>query len=44
VDEQRRSGALRRAAREALEHETIESLERDLRQVLAILDGTAVEP
>ncbi len=40
VDEHRRAGQLRQAARAALERETIESLERELRALLAILDGT----
>jgi len=41
VDEHRKSGALKAAARGALEHETIESLERDLRAILGVLGGDA---
>ena len=40
VDEHRRGGELRRAARAALTYETVESLERELRDILATLDGS----
>jgi len=39
VDEHRRGGALRGAAREALTIETITELERELRSVIDLLDG-----
>lgn len=41
VDEQRRSGQLRPAARHALDVQTIEAIERELREVLALLAGGA---
>lgn len=41
VDEQRRAGELRPAAREALELETIRAVERDLRGILEALRGDA---
>ena len=41
VDEHRRSGALRPAAREALALESVRALESDLRALLGTLDGTA---
>ena len=37
VDEQRRLGELRRAARAALDLETIERVERELREIVALL-------
>ena len=40
VDEHRRGGAIKQAARIALELETIESVEADLRELLTILNGT----
>lgn len=39
VDQHRRSGALRPAARNALDLETIETVERELREVLTLLGG-----
>jgi DNA-binding transcriptional MerR regulator len=39
VDEHRRKGALRPEARRALDLQTIETLEAELRDVLALLDG-----
>ena len=39
VDEQRRRGEVRALARAALDLETIESIERELRDILALLDG-----
>lgn len=39
VDEHRKRGALRPAARSALDLQTIESMERELRDVLALLRG-----
>jgi DNA-binding transcriptional MerR regulator len=44
VDEHRRGGALRSAARDALTVHTIESLERDLRDIIQILDGGEPSP
>ena len=41
LDQQRRSGALRGAARAALGVETLESIERDLETVLRLLDAPA---
>ena len=41
LDQQRRSGALRSAARAALGVETLESIERDLEAVLRLLDAPA---
>ena len=41
LDEHRKGGALRTAARAALELETVESVERELREILALLDGEA---
>jgi DNA-binding transcriptional MerR regulator len=40
VDEHRRGGELRAVAREALERETVSSLERELNEILALLEGT----
>src|SRR5688500_822716 len=42
VDEHRRGGELRAAARDALERETAASLERELIESLALLEGTRV--
>ena len=39
VDEHRRRGEVRAMARAALDVETIESIERELRDILALLDG-----
>jgi DNA-binding transcriptional MerR regulator len=39
VDEHRKAGDLKTAARAALSLETIEALERDLRELLRLLDG-----
>ncbi len=39
IDEYRKSGALKQASRSALELGTIESLERELGEILAILNG-----
>ena len=47
VDEHRKSGTLRPAARAALELHTLESLERELKEILGVLDHgatTAQEP
>ena len=41
LDQQRRAGELRAAAREALAAETLEGLERDLDAILQLLRGTA---
>jgi DNA-binding transcriptional MerR regulator len=38
VDEQRRRGELRDAARAALDLQTLETLERELREILGVLD------
>jgi DNA-binding transcriptional MerR regulator len=40
VDEHRRRGEIRPLARAALERETIESIEQELREILALLDGS----
>jgi DNA-binding transcriptional MerR regulator len=39
VDEHRRGGSLRAAARDAITRQTIEELEQELRSVVEILDG-----
>ena len=39
VDEHRRSGGVKPAARAGLDAETVQLLERDLRQILDILEG-----
>ena len=44
VDEQRKAGTLRAAARAALDLTTLDTMERELRDVLAVLDGKAVAP
>ena len=41
IDEYRRSGVLKTQARQALQHETIESLTAELKHILDILDGKA---
>ena len=41
VDEHRRAGALKTAARQALGLETVRAMEADLRALLAIVDGAA---
>jgi DNA-binding transcriptional MerR regulator len=41
LDEHRRSGALKREARQALEFETLVGIEGELRDILAVLDGSA---
>lgn len=41
VDEHRRRGSLRPLARSALELQTIQAAERELREILAILEGGA---
>ncbi len=41
VDDHRRRGELRPLARSALTHETIESVERELNEILALLEGRA---
>lgn len=43
VDEYRKSGQLKTAARGALEAGTVDSIERDLRNIVAALDGLDVE-
>ena len=40
LDEHRKAGALKREARRALDFETLESLEGELREILALLDQT----
>ena len=44
LDEHRKGGELRPAARVALEAETIASVERELQEILALLDGGAPPP
>ena len=44
VDEQRRAGELRGTARSALAQETVVALERELAEILAVLEGRAAEP
>jgi DNA-binding transcriptional MerR regulator len=44
VDEQRRRGELRSAARAALDLEMIETIERELREIAALLGHAAAEP
>ena len=44
LDQQRRGGALKGAARAALAVETIESIERELGAILALLDAARVAP
>jgi DNA-binding transcriptional MerR regulator len=39
LDEERRGGGLRASARVALEHETLEGVERDLRDLADLLEG-----
>ena len=41
IEQYRRTGSLRTEARFALQHESIENLTRELREILAIIDGTA---
>ena len=41
LDAHRRAGELRGAAREALERETIQGIERELRAILGLLEGEA---
>ena len=41
LEDHRRHGDLRPAARAALAHETVETLERELHEILALLDGSA---
>ena len=41
VEEHRRAGGLRGAARGALEAQVVESLERELHDILAVLEGRA---
>ena len=41
LDAHRRAGALRAVAREALERETVQGMERELRAILELMDGTA---
>ncbi len=43
VDEYRKNGTLKTAARAALEEGTVESLESDLQRIVAALDGSDVE-
>jgi len=42
IDEYRKSGELRTVSRSALDSQTIESMEADLQQIAAILDGEDV--
>lgn len=39
IEQYRRTGALKAESRYALQHETIESLSRELREILDIIDG-----
>jgi DNA-binding transcriptional MerR regulator len=41
IEQYRRTGALKTEARFALQHETIENLNRDLRNILDVIDGKA---
>jgi DNA-binding transcriptional MerR regulator len=41
VDEHRRGGELRSAARAALDNEMVDSVEQELKAVLALLEGTS---
>jgi DNA-binding transcriptional MerR regulator len=41
IEQYRRTGALKTEARYALQHETIENLTRELREVLDIIEGKA---
>ncbi len=43
IDEYRKSGELRSVARAALDSQAVESMEMDLRSILAILDGQIEE-
>lgn len=43
VDEYRKNGTLKTAARVALEDGTVDSLERDLQRIIGALDGSDVE-
>jgi len=43
IDEFRKSGELRSAARAALDDQTVESMESDLKAILAALDGETQE-
>jgi DNA-binding transcriptional MerR regulator len=40
IEEHRKSGALRTVARAALDTQTLESVERDLQEILAVLHGS----
>ncbi len=44
VDEQRRAGALKPSARDALATETVRSIEADLRALLAVVEGRGRPP
>jgi DNA-binding transcriptional MerR regulator len=44
VDQHRRKGELRPAARTALDLQTIEAMEQELREVLSLLGGDGAEP
>ncbi len=39
VEEQRKRGAVRSVARDALELETLAGMERELKEILGVLDG-----
>ena len=39
IDDYRKSGELRNVARAALDSQAVESMESDLRSILAVLDG-----
>jgi len=43
IDEYRKSGELRSAARAALDSQTVESMEADLKAILAAIDGEVEE-
>ena len=43
IDEYRKSGDLRTVARQALDSQAVETMESDLRSILAILDGQPEE-
>jgi DNA-binding transcriptional MerR regulator len=44
LDEHRKAGELKREARRALELETVETLEAELREILGALEGRASSP
>lgn len=44
IDEYKKTGELRTVARAALDSQAVESMENDLRSILAILDGQIQQP